>query len=148
MKLIIYFIQIIVLFSFISIDRENPGIYIPNNDIHFLNADQNDSYDRGKQVYSDFCVTCHLPDGKGVQGINPPLDDSNWLTEKRMESIHAIKFGLQGPIVVNGVTYNNLMAPLGLSDQEVADVMNYVMNSWSNSEVYQVTIEEVISVKK
>ena len=148
MKLVFNLILIIVLFSFKSIDREKSGIYIPNNDIHTLNTGQNDSFIRGRQVYSDFCVTCHLPDGKGVQGINPPLDGSNWLTEKRKESIHAVKFGLQGLIEVNGEKYNGMMTPLGLSDQEVADVMNYIMNSWSNSCENPVTLEEVAAVKK
>jgi mono/diheme cytochrome c family protein len=52
--------------------------------------------------------------------------------EKRTQSIHALKFGLNGPIVVNGKKFNNAMSAMGLSNQEVADVMNYIMNSWSN----------------
>jgi hypothetical protein len=51
---------------------------------------------------------------------------------KRTQSIHALKFGLNGPIVVNGKKFNNAMSAMGLSNQEVADVMNYIMNSWSN----------------
>jgi len=40
------------------------------------------------------------------------------------------------------------MPPLGLSNQEVADVMNYIMNSWSNKQKKMVTVEEVAAVKK
>ena len=40
------------------------------------------------------------------------------------------------------------MPPLGLSDQEVADVLNYVMNSWSNKQKKMVTLEEVKAVAK
>jgi mono/diheme cytochrome c family protein len=105
-----------------------------------------ESYARGKEVYSDFCVTCHLPSGKGIPGNFPPLDGSDWLTDKKTESLKAIKFGLSGPIEVNGEKYNNVMAALGLSDQEVADVMNYISNSWGNTSKNEVTLEEVSSL--
>lgn len=106
------------------------------------------SIKRGKSVYNDFCLQCHLPNGKGTNGIFPPLDGADWLVEKRTESIHAVKYGQKGEIVVNGITYNNVMPPMGLSDQEVADVMNYVMNSWSNTQDKMVTVEEVKAIEK
>jgi len=103
---------------------------------------------QGKEIYNNLCVTCHLPSGKGIAGSFPPLDGSNWLTEKRTESIHAVKYGLNGPIEVNGQAYNNVMAPMGLTEQEVADVLNYTMSSWSNTNDNPVTLEEVQAVKK
>lgn len=109
---------------------------------------KSESYKRGKGIYTDFCITCHLADGKGIAGTFPPLDGSDWLIKKRMKTIHAVKFGLQGPIVVNGEKYNMAMAPQGLTDKEVADVLNYVMNSWSNSNKKPVSMEEVKAVKK
>lgn len=101
------------------------------------------SIDRGKTVYTDFCVQCHLANGKGVPGAFPPLDGPDWLTDKREESIYAVKYGQSGEIVVNGIKYNNVMLPMGLSNKEIADVMNYVMNSWSNTQLQMVTEEEV-----
>ena len=89
-----------------------------------------------------------MPNGKGVGTTYPPLAGSNWLEEKRKESIHSVKFGLNGEIQVNGKTYNNVMTPLGLSDDEVADVMNYVMNSWGNTQDTMVTEDEVSAIKK
>ncbi len=106
------------------------------------------SIERGKKVYSGLCVTCHLPTGKGIAGTYPPLDGSNWLTEKREAAIRGVKYGLQGEIQVNGETYNNVMTPMGLSDQEVADALNYVMHSWSNNVDEMVTADEVASVKE
>lgn len=103
---------------------------------------------RGKVVYNDFCMQCHLANGKGIPGSFPPLAGSDWLTKKRTESIHAVKFGQQGEIVVNGVLYNGIMPPMGLSDQEVADVLNYAMNSWGNTRQEIITPEEVAAVKK
>lgn len=107
-----------------------------------------ESIERGEAVYIDFCQRCHMPNGKGVGSTYPPLDGSDWLTEKRTESIHSVKYGLNGEIQVNGKTYNNVMTPLGLSDDEIADVMNYVMNSWGNTQDNMVTEDEVAKVTK
>ncbi len=106
------------------------------------------SIERGAVIYDDFCKQCHLPNGKGVPNNFPPLAGSNWLTEKRTESIHSVKYGQRGEIVVNGVTYNGIMTPMGLTDAEVADVLNYVMNSWGNTQEKMVTEEEVAAVEK
>jgi len=101
----------------------------------------------GKEIYQEFCITCHLANGKGSETV-PPLAGSDWLQTKRKESIHAVKFGQSGPIKVNGKNYNNTMPPMGLTDEEVADVMNYVMHSWGNKQKMQVTEGEVAGVKK
>lgn len=125
--------------NYVSIEEANKNRAI---------AQETESYKRGKEIYNDFCVTCHLSNGKGIPGNFPPLDGSNWLTEKRTESIHAVKYGLRGPIEVNGEKYNSVMVPLGLTDREVADVMNYINNSWSNSIKEPVTEEEVAALEK
>ncbi|GER59017.1 hypothetical protein ULMA_11250 [Patiriisocius marinus] len=106
------------------------------------------SIERGADVYKNFCNQCHRPKGKGIGRSYPPLKGSNWLTEKRLESIKAVKYGLKGEITVNGKMYDNIMQPMGLSNEEVADVMNYIMNSWGNTQENIVTVEEVASVEK
>jgi mono/diheme cytochrome c family protein len=63
-------------------------------------------------------------------------------------SIRAIKYGLQGEVTVNGETYNNIMTPLGLDDKEVADVMNYILNSWGNEAEAMITEAEVAEVSE
>ncbi|MGY3794160.1 c-type cytochrome [Aquimarina sp. 433] len=111
-------------------------------------TDLSKSIERGEEIYTDFCMQCHLPDGKGTPKVFPPLAGSDWLTNKREQSIHSIKYGLNGPITVNGETYNSAMTSLGLEDEEIADVMNYIMNSWGNKQSKMVTVEEVKSVKR
>jgi mono/diheme cytochrome c family protein len=106
------------------------------------------SIERGGMVYTDFCMQCHMANGKGIPGTFPPLATSNWLTEKRTESIHAVKFGQSGEIVVNGESYNGVMIPMGLSDEEIADVLNYIMNSWGNRQEKMVTALEVGEIQK
>lgn len=114
----------------------------------FQESELSKSMERGKEVYADFCVTCHLDNGEGVAYTFPPLANSDYLTTKRKASIHAIKYGLQGEITVNGTTYNSAMSSMGLEDEEIADVMNYIMNSWGNTQDEMVTSEEVESIEK
>lgn len=102
-----------------------------------------ESINRGKVIYADFCVTCHLENGEGVEYTFPPLAKSDYLANNREASIRGVKYGQRGEITVNGKVYNNTMMPMGLEDQEIADVLNYVMNSWGNSQESAVTAEEV-----
>jgi len=103
---------------------------------------------RGRNIYIDFCVQCHLANGKGDMVNFPPLDRSDWLLKKRKQSIQAVKYGQSGVILVNGNKYNNAMPYLALENQEVADVMNYIMNSWSNRQNKMVTVAEVKAIIK
>lgn len=102
-----------------------------------------ESISRGATIYNNFCATCHLGSGQGIPNAFPPLNNSDWLKEKREASISAVKNGLTGPIEVNGEEYNSVMTDLGLTDQEVADVMNYIFTAWDNNIEPPVTVEEV-----
>ena len=107
------------------------------------------SIKNGESVYKDFCLRCHLPNGEGQTGIFPPLAKSDFLFKNMEESVKAIKFGgIDGEIIVNGVKYNSKMEKMGLYDDEIADVMNYILNSWGNK--HDKIIEEayVESLKK
>lgn len=133
MKLFFYSLLITVSISYSATSQNSP---------------LKSSMERGLEIYTDFCVACHLPNGKGVEKVFPPLANSDYLSKNREASIRGIKFGQNGEIVVNGIKYNNAMAPLGLSDDEVADVMNYINNSWGNKNSKIVTEEEVSKIKK
>lgn len=102
----------------------------------------------GKEIYADFCMQCHGVNGKGDGKNFPPLAGSDWLKTKRNQSIAAVKFGQSGEIVVNKIKYNSSMPAMGLTDQEVADVMNYIMTSWNNKQTKIVTVKEVAAIKK
>jgi mono/diheme cytochrome c family protein len=138
-------IYLMLFFSLGSlIAGENKSAY---RSVNQSNQELVKSITRGKEIYIDFCMQCHLANGKGSETV-PPLAGSDWLVNKRKESIHAVKYGQSGPIKVNGKNYNAMMSPLGLTDEEVADVMNYVMNSWGNKQSKMVTVSEVKAVKK
>ena len=107
------------------------------------------SIENGRILYDDFCIRCHLPNGKGQIGIIPPLAKSDFLYEHMEESIKALKFGgIDGEIIVNGVKYNSRMEKMGLYDDEIADVMNYILNSWGNKSDKIITEEYVKKLKK
>ncbi|PKA96830.1 mono/diheme cytochrome c family protein [Flavobacteriaceae bacterium MAR_2009_75] len=118
------------------------------NSFYAQEADLEESMIRGKEIYIDFCATCHMENGEGVPNTFPPLAQSDYLAKNREASIKGVKYGQQGEIVVNGVTYNNTMAPMGLEPEEIADVMNYVMNSWGNWSDKLVTTDEVDAITK
>ncbi len=107
-----------------------------------------ESMQRGSEIYADFCIACHLEKGEGVAGAFPPLANSDYLIKNREGSIRGVKYGQTGELIVNGETYNGVMAPMGLDDEEIADVMNYVMNSFGNSSSAMVTVEEVSAITK
>ena len=121
--------------------------------IPFFVYTQNDSLSvsikNGKSLYEDFCLRCHMPDGQGQIGIIPPLAKSDFLFKHMEESIKAIKFGgIDGEITVNGVKYNSKMEKMGLYDDEIADIMNYTLNSWGNKYEKRIKEEYVKSLKK
>ncbi|MBX2798678.1 MAG: nitrite reductase, copper-containing [Myxococcales bacterium] len=87
----------------------------------------------GHQVYAGVCVACHQADGQGLDGAFPPLAEADYLMADVARSIRIVLEGLQGEITVNGKTYDGVMPSQGnLSDDEIANVLTYVRNSWGN----------------
>lgn len=113
----------------------------------FAQPSSGDSYMRGQMLYVDFCVRCHLPDGTGETGLIPPLANADFLQDIQA-TVQSIKYGIHGPINVNGVIYNNTMAPMGLENDEIADVTNYILNSWGNTADAIVTEAYVRGIKE
>ena len=102
---------------------------------------------KGKIVYEKICQTCHMADGKGVEKTFPPLAGSDFFAEDKLKMVANIVFGLKGEVIVNGVKFNGEMPKQIMSDQEVADVATYVLNSFGNKGG-EVSLEEVDAVKK
>ena len=76
----------------------------------------------------------------------PPLAKSDYLMADRARAIRTVLSGQQGKITVNGVEYNGVMPAQNLTDDEVANVITYVMNSWGN-QADMVTSTEVAKVR-
>jgi nitrite reductase (NO-forming) len=88
--------------------------------------------ERGKKVYLTSCFACHMATGEGLPNVFPPLAKSDFLKADKDRAIKTVIKGLTGPIVVNGKPYNNMMPPQDVTDDQAADVLTYVMNSWGN----------------
>lgn len=96
----------------------------------------------GKQKYDAVCAACHQPSGVGIPHAFPPLAKSDFLNANKTRAILTVLHGLQGKVVVNEEEYNSVMPKLDLSDEDVANVLTYVYNSWGNAG-HHVTPEEV-----
>ena len=90
------------------------------------------SMKRGEEVYVANCANCHQSTGEGVEGVFPPVAHTAYLKNQK-KIIGIILNGQEGEINVEGKKYNTPMAALNqLSDKEIADVLNYISNSWGN----------------
>jgi len=99
----------------------------------------------GKNLYTQTCFACHQANGEGIPNAFPPLAKSDYLNEDVKRAIEIILKGKSGEITVNGVKYNSIMTRQFLSDEEIADVLTYVYNSWGNNKtnVMVNTVKEV-----
>jgi nitrite reductase (NO-forming) len=103
----------------------------------------------GKAVYMQTCFVCHQPEGQGVAGQIPPLAKSDFLSTLTKEDyIRGVLNGRTGQILVNGQTYNGTMVPMNyLTDDQIANALTYVRNSWGNSGD-AVSAEEVARIRQ
>jgi nitrite reductase (NO-forming) len=87
----------------------------------------------GKALFSGTCSTCHQANGQGLAGVFPPLANSDYFAKDTERLPKTIIGGLSGKVTVNGVEYDSVMPPMGqLTDDEVANIATYVLNSWGN----------------
>jgi nitrite reductase (NO-forming) len=97
----------------------------------------------GKAHFTGTCSTCHQANGEGMPGVFPPLAKSDFIAKDPKKPIDIVLHGLSGKVTVNGTEYNSVMPPMNqLSDDEVANILTYVLNSWGNPGG-QVSVEEV-----
>jgi len=107
------------------------------------------SVERGKTIYVQRCMVCHQQDGGGVPHLNPPLDGASAVKGKdKNRLIQIILKGMSDRVEIDGEYYSNNMAShADLSDQQIADVLNYIRNTWTNKSPVAVTVAEVKTVR-
>lgn len=111
-----------------------------------LNKTLAEKMESGKQIYMKTCFACHQADGQGIPNAFPPLAKSDYLNADVKRAIGIVLNGKTGEITVNGKIYNSIMTRQTLSDDEIADVLTYVYNSWGNNKT-NVTPALVTEVK-
>ncbi|MEQ9467781.1 MAG: cytochrome c [Ekhidna sp.] len=86
----------------------------------------------GAKIYATYCANCHQQDGKGLASLYPPLASSDYLLENLPRAACIIKNGQSKEIVVNGVTYNQMMPGNPITNLEIAEVLTFIGNAWGN----------------
>ena len=87
----------------------------------------------GAAIFAANCAACHQPTGAGLPGVFPPLDDSEWVHGSPKILANIVLHGIDGEITVKGTAYKGQMPAFGqLSDGELAGVLTYIRNTWSN----------------
>ena len=113
-------------------------------------------YPKGAEFYSTICQTCHGPDGNGVQGLAPPLNQSEWVTGRKDILTSIVLFGLTGPVTVANRLYQapEISADMpgigydpGISNDQIAEMLSYIRKSWQNN-ADPVSVEEVEQIRK
>ncbi|SRR6266700_1290227 len=87
----------------------------------------------GKKVFDAQCLVCHQADGGGVPRMNPPLVNTSYVKGSKTKLIQIVLKGMNEEGDIDGQSYSNVMAPHPeLTDQEIADVLTFVRNSFGN----------------
>ena len=108
-----------------------PGVVV--SVVKPLTNEQQLLFDSGKQTYAGLCTACHQPTGKGLEGLAPPLADSEWVNGDPERIIKVVMHGLRGPIKVKGLSYSYDMPAAGfLSDEQIAGVLTYIRREWDH----------------
>lgn len=97
----------------------------------------------GKKIYDTYCLVCHQQDGAGVPRMNPPLIKTSFVLGDKKKLINIVLKGMNEEVEIEGNYYSNVMAPHDfLQDQEIADLLSFVRNSFGNK-ASAVTASEV-----
>jgi len=100
----------------------------------------------GRRLFTSICAACHQPTGQGLPNVFPPLAGSDFLNADKNRAIKIVINGRQGELIVNGRKFNNTMPQLPLGDDDIANALTFVYNSFGNAGL-EVTPEEVKALR-
>lgn len=87
---------------------------------------------QGQKIYESNCAACHGKKGEGRGTMFPPLYQSDYIMKKPQVLLQSMTKGINGPIKVNGKSYNGFMPSTAINDADVAAVATYIMNAFNN----------------
>jgi len=91
-------------------------------------------YKQGQNLYTQYCANCHMDTGRGLGKLIPLLANADWLKNNQEQLACIIHNGMEGPIVVNDTTYNQVMAGIPtLSEFQITNIINYINHAWGNN---------------
>jgi mono/diheme cytochrome c family protein len=100
----------------------------------------------GGRLFMSICAACHQTTGLGIPNTFPPLAGSDYLNADKNRAIKTVINGRQGEVIVNSRKFNNSMPSFPLSDDDIANVLTFVYNSFGNSGL-EVSREEVAAMR-
>src|SRR6266446_3367604 len=86
----------------------------------------------GRKLFTSICGACHQPTGQGLPNVFPPLAGSDFLNADKNRAIKIVINGRQGEVIVNGRRFNNSMPKFPFGDDDIANVLTFVCNSFGN----------------
>mgnify|MGYP000741515268 CR=1 FL=1 len=100
-----------------------------------LTAGQQSRFDAGKTLYAAVCAACHQVNGRGLDGLAPPLLDSEWILGPAGRPIRIVLNGVRGYITVLGQVHTGDMPAFGaaLDDQQIAAILTYLRREWRHT---------------
>ena len=120
-------------FSALLVWPGKPGVK-PAPPLAPLTPEQQARYEMGRVLFAGVCAACHQPHGKGLDGVAPPLMDSEWVLGPEQRLVRIVLHGLTGPLSVKGKTYYLDMPAFGsLPDGQISAVLTYLRREWEHS---------------
>ena len=106
------------------------------------------SIENGRTIYLQRCLACHQADGGGVPHLNAPLDGATAVVaDDKAKLIRIVLKGMSERVEIDGEYYgNNMASHADLKDQQIADVLTYIRNSWTNK-ASAVSVAEVKAIR-
>jgi mono/diheme cytochrome c family protein len=99
-----------------------------------LTAEEQARFNKGQMLFVATCASCHQPHGLGLEGLAPPLADSEWVTGPVERLARIAINGVRGPIQVGNARYALDMPAWGaLDDDSLAAIFTYIRREWGHA---------------
>ncbi|MDP3069176.1 MAG: c-type cytochrome [Opitutaceae bacterium] len=111
-----------------------PGVTVAGAAVPLTPAQQA-RFHSGRTLFAAVCAACHQADGRGLDGLAPPLLDSEWVLGSPERSVRIVLHGVRGPITVLGRVHTGDMPAFGaaLNDEQVSAILTYLRREWGHA---------------
>ncbi|MEG2582359.1 MAG: c-type cytochrome [Comamonas sp.] len=104
---------------------------------------------RGGLGYLQFCADCHRSDGGGVKDVFPSLQGNrSLLADNPSTLVHIMLTGWTTPVTQSHSRALTMPAFTQLSDQEIADILNFARRNWGSKTATEIKAKDIASQRK
>ena len=112
---------------------DKPGVK-PETPVTPLSEVQKTRFENGKTLFAASCAACHQLHGMGMDGLAPPLVDSEWVLGSEQRLTRIVLHGLHGPLKVLGRSYSLDMPSMAVyDDEQIASILTYIRREWEHT---------------